>query len=398
MPQKKTVELVVYDKEPLMRLLAWKLSPASLGIWFFVCVSLPLCIAAYLYQPGFFGNVSWSITIVFLAPFLVGLGFKYYEEIPRLFGHLFEDIVEDAPDDKKTDFYKWLNARFNNYAWTILIFIFSLSLVLFFFYQIKIVCSKNLLNQNYIERAWMFGGDLFYFASKDGIKGCGFTGVGLFAAILQFALIYWFMNLAFRAAVCYWGLYEFFDSRKKWNFRIRISHLHPDRCCGLGRIGDVAMLFNIIMFIIGVYISLTVIDKMLLQESAPLDDIAIPLYLGGYILLAPILFFLPLGSARRTMKKAKIEFLRPISERCEQLAKTGSADLSETSSVEARKESSEAVGAFFEMDKLRIQLEKEIPVWPFDFRSFMKFSGAIVFPVLPVVVTLLTEFGRKLFF
>ena len=379
MPQKETVKLVLWDKEPLMRLLAGKLTPVSLGICFFVCISLPLCILASMYQPGFIGNVSWSITIVFLFPFLVGLGFKYYEEVPKLFDHLLEDVVEDTPNDKKIGFYKWLNARFNNYAWTILILIFSLSLILFFFYQKQSSCVEG----------WMIGGDLLYFGPKDVTNRCGFTGVGLFAAILQFVIGYWFVNLAFRAAICYWGLYEFFNSKKKWNFQIRISPLHPDRCCGLGRIGDVAMLFNVIMFIIGIYVSLTVLDKILIQKSAPLDDITIPLYLGGYVLIAPVLFFLPLGSARRKMKKAKIEFLRPISERCEQLAKISSVDTS--------KESSEAVGAFFEMDKLRNQLEKEIPVWPFDFRSFLKFSGAIVFPVVPVIITLLTEFGRRLF-
>ena len=80
--------------------------------------------------------------------------------------------------------------------------------------------------------------------------------------------------------------------------------MHPDRCSGLGRIGDVAMLFNIIIFIIGIYVSLTVLDKMLIEGSSIPGDIVVPLYLGGYILLAPLLFFLPLGSARLTMKIA----------------------------------------------------------------------------------------------
>ena len=66
-----------------------------------------------------------------------------------------------------------------------------------------------------------------------------------------------------------------------------------------------AMLFNVIIFIIGLYVSLTVLDKMFVQGSSPYADITIPLYLGGYVLIAPLLFFLPLGSARRTMKQAK---------------------------------------------------------------------------------------------
>ncbi len=377
MHQKESASLVLWDKEPLIRLLAGKLTPVSLGISFFVCISLPLCISALLFQRGFFTNISWSISIIFLFPFLFGLSLKYYQEVSKLFDHLFNDIVEEEPGDRKTKFYKWLDIRFNHYAWTILILVFSLSVEFLFFYQKQTHCVEG----------WMTKGDWLQFTGKDATESCGFTGVGLFAAIIQFVITYWCVNLAYRAAICYWGLYEFFDNKKKWNFQIKINALHPDRCSGLGRIGDVAMLFNIIIFIIGIYVSLTVLDKMLIEGSSIPGDIVVPLYLGGYILLAPLLFFLPLGSARLTMKIAKIEFLRPISERCEQLAKL--------SSVESREESSEAVADFFEMDKLRIQIEKEIPVWPFDFRSFLKFSGAIVFPVMPVLLTLLADFLRQ---
>ena len=373
MPQKQTVKLVVWDKEPLMRLLAAKLTPVSLGIWFLVGISMPLCISAFIYQSGFFANISWSISIVFLFPFLFGLSFKYYEEIPKLFDHLFDDIVENSSEDRKADFYKWLDVRFNHYAWTILILIFSLSIEILFFKQKQFNCVEG----------WMTNGELFDFANDDKDKHCGFTGVGLYAAIIQLLLTYWCVNLAFRATICYWGLYEFFENKKKWNFQIKINALHPDRCSGLGRIGEVAMLFNIIIFIIGIYVSLTVLDKTLLQQGAS-ADFTVPLYLGGYILMAPLLFFLPLGSARRTMKKAKIAFLRPISERCEELAKQ--------SSVDSRQESSQAVADFFELDKLRIQIEKEIPVWPFDLKSFVKFSGAIVLPLMPPILTYLGKF------
>ena len=377
MAQHETVKLVIWEKEPLMRLLAANFTPVSLGIWFFVCISLPMCILASLYQPAFFINVSWSITIVFLVPFLVGLGYRYYLEIPKLFDHLFENALEGVTDEKKADFYRWLDSRFNNYAWTLLILLVSFSLVLIYFYQKQSACIQG----------WMIGGEWLNFGLPLPIL-CGFTGFDLIAAVVQLVISYWCANLAFRAVVCYWGLYELFENRKKWNFKVRTNPLHPDRCCGLGRIGDVAMLFNIIIFIIGIYVSLTVIDTILLQNAAPFDDITVPVYLGGYVLSAPLLFFLPLGSARLTMKRAKVDFLRPISDKCEQLATTGGTGTAE--------ESSQAVGAYFELDKLRTQLRKDIPVWPFDFKSFMQFTGAIVFPVSPVLITLLTEFGRNL--
>jgi hypothetical protein len=287
MSQQETIKLSLWDKEPLMKLLAKKLTPVSLGMSFFVCVSLPLCIMAYKYQRGFFDNISWSIPVVFLFPFLAVLGFKHYQEIPKLFDHLLEDIVENAPIEKKMDFYNWLDARFNNYISTTLILVLSLSLAMMFFFEKQSGCKIG-------WTGWMFGGDLFYLSSE--VKeGCGFTGIGLFAAAVQVVIGYWCMNLAFRAAVCYWGLYELFDRKKNWNFQIRVSPLHPDRCCGLGRIGDVAMLFNVIIFIIGIYVSLTVLDKMFVQESTPFADITIPLYLAGYVLLDHSCFFFRLA-------------------------------------------------------------------------------------------------------
>ena len=143
MAQHETVKLVIWEKEPLMRLLAANFTPVSLGIWFFVCISLPVCILASLYQPAFFINVSWSITIVFLVPFLVGLGYRYYLEIPKLFDHLFENALDGVTDEKKADFYRWLDSRFNNYAWTLLILLVSFSLVLIYFYQKQSACIQG---------------------------------------------------------------------------------------------------------------------------------------------------------------------------------------------------------------------------------------------------------------
>ncbi len=143
MHQQEYAGLVLWDKEPLIRLLAGKLTPVSLGICFFLCVSLPLLISAFLFERGFFINISWSISIVFLFPFLFGLSLKYYQEVSILFDHLFDDIVEEEPDDRKTDFYQWLDIRFNHYAWTILILIFSLSVEFLFFYQKQTHCIEG---------------------------------------------------------------------------------------------------------------------------------------------------------------------------------------------------------------------------------------------------------------
>src|SRR5712671_6685031 len=47
----------------------------------------------------------------------------------------------------------------------------------------------------------------------------------------------------------------------KRNYPVKIRPLHPDHCCGLRKIGDVAMLLNLTLFVLGIYVSLKVIDK-----------------------------------------------------------------------------------------------------------------------------------------
>ena len=47
-------------------------------------------------------------------------GIQVLPGIPKLFDHLFENALEGVTDEKKANFYHWLDSRFNNYAWTLL--------------------------------------------------------------------------------------------------------------------------------------------------------------------------------------------------------------------------------------------------------------------------------------
>lgn len=362
-------------------IVATGLTPIGLGIAFFLFVSLTLSIWANLSgQPkaepdyvSFFENISWSISIIFLFPFLVSLTLKYYQEIPSLFEYLQKHTALSAENQPDLDeFYDWLDRRFNSYWVTGGALGLTIGLNLIYFVQ----------TLNYDGPAdWMSNGELFRSVSE---QGRGLTAVGLYAAVIQIVLIYWVLNLLWRGAVLAWGLHEYFNKR---NFPIMIQPLHPDRCCGLRKIGDVAMLLNLILFILGIYISLKVIDKIVIQDSTLGADIGNPIMLGGYLILAPLFFFLPLGAAHRQMSDAKQKFLKPVSEKCEQLF----VELANTSLDD---KGLSAAQTFSALDAAIGRLHKEISVWPFDFRSIKAFVGAIVIPILPIVL----PFAIDLFF
>jgi hypothetical protein len=79
------------------------------------------------------------------------------------------------------------------------------------------------------------------------------------------------------------------------------------------------MLLNLTLFVLGIYISLKVIDKIVIQNSSLGEDIGNPIMLGGYLIIAPLLFFFPLGAAHRQLNDAKERFLEPVNQKCERL-------------------------------------------------------------------------------
>ncbi len=379
----------VYRKEPLARaIFSTGITPVGLGIVFFVFVSLSLSIwGALLEVPqtknedeavyvSFFANISWSAAILFLFPFVVALSLKYYSEIPRLFVYLFEEIAEIPESEKKADnFYRWLDARFNSYRVSGLILALTLVLNALYFSQI-------LQEQKFI--GWMTSGELL--GPLLGWKR-GLTLIGLYAGVIQIVLIYWVLNLLWRGVVLAWGLHEFFNRR---GFTIKVKPLHPDGCGGFGKIGDVAMLLNLTLFLLGIYVSLKVVDKVVIQGSSLGADIGNPIMLAGYVILAPLLFFFPLGAVHRLMKRAKEQFLSPVGQQCTRLfGELASAGLDDKGLV--------AVRTFSELKKVRSSLRKEIPVWPFDFKSLQVFVGTIVVPVIPVVLPFVMKLIVEMF-
>src|SRR5690242_8726550 len=254
--------LTVFRKEPLIRAIATTgVSPVGLGIGFFLCISLTLSVWASLSEPtgvkpsyiSYFDNISWSISVIFIFPFVVSLTFKYYLEIPILFSFLLQRTDQSHKNcTSLEEFYIWLDRRFNSYWVSGAALILTIGLNIIYFYQI-------FQHQRFTD--WITSGELLGFLS---IQGRGLTTVGLYAALIQTILVYWVLNLLWRGAVLAWGLHELFNTR---NYPVEIRPLHPDNCCGLRKIGDVAMLLNLILFLLGIYISLKVIDKIVIQHT-----------------------------------------------------------------------------------------------------------------------------------
>ena len=131
------------------------------------------------------------------------------------------------------------------------------------------------------------------------------------------------------------------------------------------------------IFLGGIYLSLNVIDKLEVQEVGFSKDIVSPVMLALYALLAPVLFFLPLWAPHNAMLKKKQSFIEPV---CQQLEDS-------INDIKHRNKCDESkITLVTKLREERLNLLKQIPVWPFDIRSLNACFGAVIMPVVPTVL------------
>ena len=363
----------VYSSEPLMRLfVALGATPARLAIAFFVLVSLTLTGGALWSTPEhpepqflkYLDNISWSVPILAIWPLIIGLTLHFYIEIPRLFLEVTK-FTNEREHERYTRFTIWMEKWFNSYLVRASIFLLACAMNGVYYYQ--------LLNSP--EHSWISDGTLLR-EQLGTVRG--FSVVGLYSALLQTFLSYLMLNLTWTSFVFSLGLRKYFNV---YRFEINVEPLHPDRCCGLKRIGDVAMIVNTILFLFGIYLSLKVVDKIVVQGFPLWSDIGNPTLLLGYAILAPLMFFLPLTAAHRVMKDEKQRFLQIVSNARSALIRRLEKDFSTDLVADIAK-----TGTLFN------ELERKIPVWPFNFRSLELFFGTIIVPVLPIILPFLVKF------
>ena len=363
----------VYSSEPVMRLLAaLGATPTRLAIGFLVLVSFPLTGGALLSEPANPGpqfltypkNISWSVPMLAIWPLIVGLVLHFYIEIPRLFLEMTK-FTSEREHEKYTRFTTWIEKRFNSYTARLCFFLLAVTLNALYYVQ----------QLDSPEHSWISDGTLL---KEQMGTARGFSAVGLYSAFLQTLLSYLMLNLTWTSLVFSWGLRRYFNV---YRLDINVEPLHPDRCCGLKRIGDVAMIVNTILFLSGIYISLKVIDKIVVQGFPIWVDIGNPVLLASYAVLAPLMFFLPLTAAHKVMQDEKQRFLMIVA----------SARSAQIRRLE-REFSTDLVSDIAKTGALFTELERRIPVWPFNFRSLESFFGTIIVPVLPILLPFLVKF------
>lgn len=242
-----------------------------------------------------------------------------------------------------------------------------------------LIVVHQTLNQGFV--GWMSNGTIFSHISS---QGNGLTGVGLFAAALQTVLVYWVLNIFWRGAVLAHGLSKIFAIAVD---DIAYMPHHSDRCCGLRSVGDAAIALNGILFLLGIYITLKLFDKTIVQDEPLTSDVGGLILVGGYLLIAPLLIQSTVGATHRFMKIARKSRLKPTEDLLNsKLAKLVSTENNSTEIAD--------YGDYLTLSQTAKLLRRSIPVWPFHFRYFPGVS--VIVPFISIVLSSLIVWAKSI--
>lgn len=369
-----------FKSEPVLNAISSiGLSPVSLGLIFLLAIALPFSAWAVLSEPllpdetylSYAANISWSLSIVLLFPPILGLTLAYYLSMNQAFCGVLNLSSSDTSRTNISDRISTLNTRLGSGKISAILSVISgvySCLVIYF-----------VLNQGF--SGWMSSGAILGFLSG---QGSGLSLVGLVGVLLQSVLVYWVLNIFWRGAIYSRALKGVFENADEL---IEFNPTHPDRCCGLKGVGTTANILGFILFLLGIYLSLKVIDKTFIQGEPLLSDMTGLILLGGYVVLSPILFHASIAPAHRYLVRARRRLLAPLQTAFEE-------KVTELGTATPRPGYTACAKDLLAIEQAQTLLRRKIPTWPFNFRYTA--GASMLIPVLSIVVSLLLASARNI--
>ena len=163
---------------------------------------------------------------------------------------------------------------------------------------------------------------------------------------------------------------------------LRIFPPHPDGNGGLQAVGQVALVLSLFTFMVGIALALFTANILIRSGSAGTPGYTMHVLVGlwiPYLFVGTLLFFLPLLPLNARMAHDKREYLSSISRlripvEVEHLREIKGAELHPAH-----------LERLAEFDNLTERASKMI-VWPFDRRTFIRYTGLLLTPLASVVL------------
>ena len=178
------------------------------------------------------------------------------------------------------------------------------------------------------------------------------------------------------------------------NQTLALSPWHPDGCGGLRSISQYSGGLSLAIAVVGVGLSTITVQLVLWNKFQVSYEVW--LALAAYVILAPLMFFLPLGTAHAAMGNARDRALLHLSEQFDQeYARIGSA-LNEGDAVPptgARPSEDLLDQGVKKLENLRklYRMTEDFPQWPFDVRNLRRFLAVVGAAIMPAIVSIVVD-------
>lgn len=167
---------------------------------------------------------------------------------------------------------------------------------------------------------------------------------------------------------------------------IKISPWHPDRCGGLKSISQYSMTLGYAIAVIGIFLSIQTIQEI--QFGIFKTSYLTWLELAGYVISAPLVFFLPLGTAHTAMRNAKTTHLLALSHQFDAHYKLIVDSLQgDDSEIGSSAEKIEQLQTLY-------KITEDFIIWPFDVVNLRRFLTITLAPLLPGIGSVIFEVVR----
>ena len=357
------------------------ISPLQFGLSFLILVGIPLTlwslhadknmpaeVEGVLYVT-YLQNVSWSLSLLVIFPLFLGLSLHFYNIYPGVLQYLY-NTTATAPD--KAIFYnlcKKIDRSVNHKVIPFAAFLVSILFSAYIYINYLSICDVI---------SWMTNG--LYLTGFSNCGDCiikGFTNRGVVAFVIQVVLTAWILIFATRSLLFIRGLFDLFNSKET---NVRLDPFHPDGVSGLAKLSQLATLQAMMLFLLGIYVSLKVIDRIYFQQISIFDGIGNTVAIVSYVVIAPTVFFLILGSAYHKMHEAKESVISIL---CDKIKDVLIQIKVETDYGEIKKK----LEYLKSLEEQKSSLQKSILVWPFNVKSIQGFFSAVLTPLIAPLIT-----------
>ena len=178
------------------------------------------------------------------------------------------------------------------------------------------------------------------------------------------------------------------------NQGIALSPWHPDGCGGLRSISQYSASLSLAIGAVGVGLSTITVQLVIWDKFQVSYEVW--LALAAYVILTPLMFFLPLGTAHGAMGNARDRDLLLLSEQFdEEYARIGSAlneaDIVTRTGAQPSNDLLDSGVKKLENLKKLYRMTEDFPQWPFDVRNLRRFLAVVGAAITPAIVSIIVD-------